>query len=284
MIAWLEAPYPLTRNSWQEWLFFLGTGVFVAFFLIVFQPFGTDSFESATKYLFLAGYGAVITVTMAMTSWIIPRVLPTFFEEESWTVGKQILFLTVLVTTAFATCYFYKNWYLGLTFSLRGFLYFLPLALSVAIFPIAGLVVGNYIYLLKHYEHGAAAMAGRDPSSRKAMTEAASLVLPDEQGKPCLTLSPDQLLAIKSADNYVEVYYWEENQLQRLLIRNTLSALETLLENTSIVRCHRSYLVNLNQVTQVTGNAQGYRLLLGDHSLSIPVARSRSEAILGQLG
>ena len=74
----------------------------------------------------------------------------------------------------------------------------------------------------------------------------------------------------------------QENQLQKALLRSSLSHLETQLPG-PVVRCHRSYLVNLHQVGQVTGNAQGYRLHLHGGQAVVPVARRYAETVLGQL-
>jgi DNA-binding LytR/AlgR family response regulator len=45
-------------------------------------------------------------------------------------------------------------------------------------------------------------------------------------------------------------------------------------EYSMIYKTHRSYLVNLNYVEHVTGNAQGYKLHLNSHEEKIPVARN----------
>ena len=59
----------------------------------MFQPFGTRAFQSEHKYLFLAGYGVVISGSILLASKLLPLLLPKAFREDSWTVGKHILFL-----------------------------------------------------------------------------------------------------------------------------------------------------------------------------------------------
>lgn len=80
-----------------------------------------------------------------------------------------------------------------------------------------------------------------------------------------------EFLYAEAADNYVKVFYTGEQQL----IRSTLRQLEeTFRGNERIFRCHRTYLVNLDKVIHISGNAQGYKLHLEGVGQVIPVSRS----------
>jgi len=283
MIEFLASPYPLTKSTASTLLFALGTGAFVAFFLIVFQPFGTREFQSETKYLFLTGYGVVISSAILLGSKLPPLLFPKVFEEERWTVGKHILYATLVFSFVFFACYVYKDLALGNPVSWRGFLGFFPIALSIAVFPIAGLVIGDYVrQLQRHTKLAAAANSHLVHPLPKA--DLPKITLPDENGKPVLELLPAQLLYLQAADNYVEVFHLENAVTpRRTILRNSLSALETLPGNDSLFRCHRSYLVNLSLVERVSGNAQGYRLHFAGLEASVPVARGRSAEVLDKL-
>ena len=80
---------------------------------------------------------------------------------------------------------------------------------------------------------------------------------------------------IKSDGNYSTVYLKKGDELRKKMIRNTLKSLENELINMEkIVRCHKSYIVNLNKVKQVTGNARGYNFILEGLEMTIPVSRN----------
>jgi hypothetical protein len=252
--------------------------------LIFFQPFGTADFHHPYKQLFLAGYGMVIAAAGFLMVYVAPRLLGGWFDEERWTVGKQILLLLSSFGLAIAGCYFYKDWFLGLPLSWRGFMGFFPLALSIALFPIVAIVAGAYIRQLKHYASGAE-MANQRVGHREEPPPSALLALTDEGGRPALEVQADDILFLRAADNYVEVFYLLDGQPARTMIRNTLSVMEGALPDPVFFRCHRSYLVNLNRVERLSGNAQGYRLHFGGVAeLSAPVARGRNTALLSQLG
>jgi hypothetical protein len=83
-----------------------------------------------------------------------------------------------------------------------------------------------------------------------------------------------QLLFLVAEENYVAVHFWDEKE-QRVLIRNTLTRLQEQVRqfHPFLFRCHRRYIVNIQKITSVTGNAQGFRLFLEDGSQVIPVSR-----------
>ena len=51
---------------------------------------------------------------------------------------------------------------------------------------------------------------------------------------------------------------------------------ETTLPFSGLFRCHRAFIINLDKVTHVEGNAQGYKLRIQDYEELIPVSRNLS--------
>jgi hypothetical protein len=89
-----------------------------------------------------------------------------------------------------------------------------------------------------------------------------------------LALNTVQICAIEAMQNYLMIYHWdnESNALQQDIIRCTMAKATELVCATSLLRCHRSYIVNLHRVTNINGNAQGLRLAVdGITEKDIPV-------------
>jgi DNA-binding LytR/AlgR family response regulator len=107
-----------------------------------------------------------------------------------------------------------------------------------------------------------------------------SISLFSDNDKEQLHLKTDELLYLTSADNYIEVVYQSDKKISQKLLRGTLQKSEKQIEYPGIIRCHRSYIVNLHQVVSVDGNAQGYELNLRGLDISIPVSRSYKKAVL----
>lgn len=87
-------------------------------------------------------------------------------------------------------------------------------------------------------------------------------------------LNPHEFLFAKSEGNYLEIFLEKGEDTNKILKRMTMKELESQLDSfPHFFKTHRSFLVNLQKVKQVKGNAQGYQLRLKSHSDSLPVSR-----------
>jgi TolB-like protein len=95
-----------------------------------------------------------------------------------------------------------------------------------------------------------------------------------------LELNLADLWYVAAEDNYSRVFWKDGEQMKERLLRITLKNLEPQLEDPAIVRCHRSYLVNLAQDFEIKGDASGYSLASGEVGEEIPISRTRGKEIL----
>jgi DNA-binding LytR/AlgR family response regulator len=99
-------------------------------------------------------------------------------------------------------------------------------------------------------------------------------LLPQER-KNDLTIPINNLLYIEAQKNNVSVYYLKNGKLTTLEVHTTLTAvIEEMKAYGNIFQCHRSFVVNVNNITSAKGNSNGYQLILGSCTNSIPVSRS----------
>ncbi len=99
-----------------------------------------------------------------------------------------------------------------------------------------------------------------------------------------LQLAAADFLFAAAADNYTNIYYLKDGVVQQVLFRVSVKILaEQAAVAGSIFRCHKSFLVNLQQVTHISGNAQGYKLHLQQNEFTVPVSRSLNAQIKQQL-
>ena len=89
-----------------------------------------------------------------------------------------------------------------------------------------------------------------------------------------LTLPINNLLYIEARKNNVCVCYIKEGRLQKTELRSTLTALKDDLPYDNVFQCHRSFLVNVNNIVSAKGNSNGYQLLLTGCEDIIPVSRT----------
>lgn len=101
-----------------------------------------------------------------------------------------------------------------------------------------------------------------------------------------VTLRIPDLLYVEAVGNYVKIYQLHDGVVRNDMLRATSKQIEDdLSAYPMIVRCHRAFLVNLQQVEQVLSNAGSMQLIIRHSDDHIPVSRSNvphiKEAIKG---
>ena len=90
-----------------------------------------------------------------------------------------------------------------------------------------------------------------------------------------VTLKIDDLLYIEAVGNYVKVYQLADGQVRTDMLRATSKQIEEdLRPYPMIVRCHRAFLVNLQQVDQIISRAGTMQLIIKHCEEFLPVSRS----------
>lgn len=102
----------------------------------------------------------------------------------------------------------------------------------------------------------------------------------DEKGEMRLSVRRENLLLIESADNYVCVWYINNNAPKKVLVRNTLKKIVDQLASTHIQRCHRSYVVNLDLIKVLRREKEGVFIELGVEGVpNVPVSKTYAESV-----
>ncbi|MBL4709928.1 MAG: LytTR family transcriptional regulator DNA-binding domain-containing protein [Flavobacteriales bacterium] len=95
-----------------------------------------------------------------------------------------------------------------------------------------------------------------------------------------LTIDPQDISFIEANDNYCTIYWHESGILKNKMLRLTLKSMEKqLVELENIVRCHKSFMVNLNQELTITGNARASFIKGRSLPIRISISRSKSKSI-----
>ena len=101
-----------------------------------------------------------------------------------------------------------------------------------------------------------------------------------------VTLSVMNLLYVEAVGNYVKIYQLKDGKVRTDTVRVTLRQVENELSiYPMVVRCHRAFIVNLQQVEQVVSRSGNVQLLIRYCQEYLPVSRSHishvKEAIKG---
>lgn len=112
----------------------------------------------------------------------------------------------------------------------------------------------------------------------------ALISIKDSRGVLQLSVAKENLLYIESADNYICIWYQKNETLKKQLIRITMKDISEQLAETNIVRCHRSYMVNLDLVKVMRREKENLFLELGVLGVKeIPISKTYGENVLRRL-
>lgn len=102
----------------------------------------------------------------------------------------------------------------------------------------------------------------------------------DEKNELRLSVKRNNLLYLESADNYVCIWYLNKGLLTKFMLRNSLKAIEESLAETNVLRCHRSFMVNFDQVKVIRREKDGVYLELDIEKVpDIPISKTYSEKV-----
>lgn len=102
----------------------------------------------------------------------------------------------------------------------------------------------------------------------------------DDKGEMRLSIRRESLVLIESADNYVCVYYLNGDKTKKSMIRNTLSRVAEHLQGSRIVRCHRSYIINLDHAKILHRDKEGVFIELGIEGMpDVPISKTYADNV-----
>ena len=276
---YLNQPYGQIKSRWTQ---IIVISLFIALFMLLFQPFGLSEIKSVYKLLILLGYGGVTLVTLIINLFFVSRIFRRWFSN--WTIGKQILWLTWIIFTIGTGNYLYSSFIFTMFAGMKGFIYFQVFTLIVGVFPVAIITLVAYNIKLKQNLKTAAEVNDLLEAKPTKSAREETVVLVADNGKDKLEVELSNLLYIESVGNYIEASYYKNGKIAKMLLRGAIKRIESeTAQHTSLVKCHRAFIVNINQVESMKGNSQELRLVLKKGDIEIPVSRNNSQKMKDSL-
>ena len=111
------------------------------------------------------------------------------------------------------------------------------------------------------------------------------ITLFDNSGVLKMSVSLSSLYYIESDDNYIIVWYEDSNKdLKKYMLRCRLKTVEESFKGSSLVRCHRQYVVNMDKVKVLRKEKDGYQLNLENDAIPpISITKTYAENVLAYL-
>lgn len=91
-----------------------------------------------------------------------------------------------------------------------------------------------------------------------------------------IVLMPQSVLYISAEENYVHIYYNENDKVKEYVLRSSMKAIDELCQDSGLVRCHRSFYINPIHVRVLRKDKDGimYAELDADDVRHIPVSKT----------
>lgn len=103
----------------------------------------------------------------------------------------------------------------------------------------------------------------------------------DEKGNTKIMIGANRIISIESAGNYVTILYDDGDKLMRYSLRNTLKSIEDVCAANGLIRCHRSYFVNLSKIKLIRRTSDGVFAEIDRPGVNdIPVSKSYATELL----
>jgi hypothetical protein len=288
MFSILNKSYPCIGPLWPNIRFHIFIGIFVALFLMVFQPFGTEDWLTDYKILKLAGYGILSFFVPTILFFFRNFLINKFSFEHKYKVKHEVIWLISILISIACVNWVYTSYLISIPLSLSLFGYAIFMVCAIGFFPIVASIYVKYNQYLALNEKEAKVLddliinnSELDVENRQESENVITLVA--ENGKDMITLEANNLLYIESSENYSNIVFMKSGKVEKILLRSTLKRLEEQIDNPFILRCHRSFIVNLKNVLHFSGNAQGYLMSITGTDTKIPVSRSYGPKILEEL-
>lgn len=276
--------YLLEKRS--QIIMVLFVSIFAIVFINIFQPFGSDKWidndKITTTIYFL---WSIVLVIIGMIVVAISRVIMYNFSRKpnhNITVLKYIgwVFIELLLLSgSFTILALIVKGNLNLTTNDPMEIYVNAIKNTVCILFIP------YIICILYFSYQNNKLKLRELMGENIGFKSSNLIsIRDSRGVLQLSVAKENLLYIESADNYICIWYQKGETLKKKLMRITMKEISEQLADTNIVRCHRSYMINLDLVKVMRREKENIFLELGVPNVKeIPISKTYGESVLRRL-
>lgn len=246
----LQRDFPYLDSSRNKLLLIGAIGLYSAFFLSVYIPFNIDQWGNNLYWEYV-----LLGIVVISISQFVLRPLFGFKTFKYYSLILWGLFEMLLMASALH--FVYAVPLDALSDSIYDYLDTIKIVCLVAIVPY-GIVI-TYLAIKEKFS-SFKKLEQNSLSPSESGNEL--LTITGENNKVILAINYNQLLYVKSSGNYLDVYYLKGEEASKELVRVSLKELEAKITDSSIVRIHRSYMVNKHKISSFKKTRKGYKLIV----------------------
>ena len=257
--------------------------LFALVFLTAYTPFSDTSwFQLGTNSRFIGtvGFVGVGTFFLACSRTLMTYSVKKLRHFAFWAYILW-LFLEIVLIAAFHT--YLSVFQFKTTSYPMGYIFGKSLLITFIALAVPYIIVDLMILLQDSRRKLMLTKSDSVESDDEVMPEHTEIInLMDNNGNLKLSVKLDNLYYIKAEDNYINVYYQRNGAIASYMLRCKMKTIEdNCVDVSSLMRCHRSYIVNIKKVSVLHNEADGFVLEFEKEGLdSIPVSKTYSARVL----
>lgn len=273
---WLQKPYFFNKSNLFKAVFSFGLGAVVFICLLFIKPKGIDE-VIMNPYIFRLGYAINTTFVLLMYFFVVAKVFPDYYNGKIWTIKRQITNIIGVLIVCSVLHWIYSLSVLSESYYLKYVSFFEILFYTLAVGTIPSIIFTYFNE--KHRDKKYVSETKQVANINKKEITNKTIVIYANNKKNSLSFKLNELLYITSEKNYACFFLKKKGVIKERILRLPLHKVDEELNTfNNFFRCHKSYIVNTNYITELVGNARGYYLQIEEEK--IPVSRKFNKAHL----
>lgn len=259
--------------------------VYFVLFYIIFVPFdGVLSDISSNKIILGLPGLAALTIFLILFNFVYRKYFTT--DENNGFLSKvnvNPLVMLGIGLLLIMTCEIYALRQISVINHSANF-YLSTFLIVFASFLIPVFIVFIFIerIIIKNIDHDTQSV-NEEISKIQAVIpeEKRKIVVSSKKTNASIEFCLDEFVLTEALGNYCMFYIMKESGLTKQIIHSTMKQVEeVLIEYDTVVRCHKSYIVNLAYISKISGNSRGYLLNFDCDVEPVPVSRSLQNELI----
>lgn len=252
----------------------LWTAFFALVFINIYKPFSSSSWYDISEFKFFV-FSSLIILTGVLVVVLSRIIMFHWGKRHAISVGNYSIWILLEI---FFMSLFYTIYTLVLNPEREYMDVFETSTINTSLVLLLPYSVLHFYFSYKDKERRLLLL---EEHQEEVIARQSVFSFYDEKQELRLSVKRSELLYLESADNYVCIWYQSKGQLTKFLLRNSLKAMEEHFADTNVLRCHRSYMVNFEQVKVIRREREGIFLELGIERVpDIPISKTYSEKVM----
>ena len=269
--------YLISKKNIIKFLIF--TALFSMVFINIYKPFGSaywkETSTSQTEFFLISGVMVMAGIFILAFSRAIMYILAKHLHLAYWRYFTWIVveIAVIALIYSFTMKFGYKDYKQPTDFI--DFFY-------TAFFYTALVLFLPYVVTWLYFALQDAEDMIKKITAEESFVDFGVELLHFKDDKDTLrfSISSNNLLFIETADNYLEINYLNKGKVARFFLRNSMKAVEEKFDSRPLLRCHRSYMINIEKIKVLRKEKDGVFLVLDIEGLpDIPVSKNYVEKV-----